>query len=117
MIKIYSFVGLYNGLFTWSTVLDRLEDPSPNPKPPKCRKGSIRENDEFSEKMKSFSSFLVDTETSNFLKKFKNLFNIDIQSVPADEIYPKALILSGDHFFEHIIFKNSLNPPIIKDFH
>ena len=61
-----------------STVLDRLEDPSPNPKPPKCRKGSIRENDEFSEKIKSFSIFLVGTETSKKLKKFKNLFNMDI---------------------------------------
>ena len=63
---------------SWTTVLDRLEVPNSNPNPPKCRKGSIRENDEFSEKMKSFSTFLVGTETSNFLKKFKNLFNMNI---------------------------------------
>ena len=61
-----------------ATVLDRLEDPNSNPNPPKCRKGSIRENDEFSEKMKSFSTFLVGTETSIFLKKLKNMFNMNI---------------------------------------
>ena len=73
--SVFGRFPLTNRVFT---VLDRLEDPSPNPKPPKCRKGSIRENDEFSEKMKSFSIFLVGTKTSKFLKKFKNLFNIDI---------------------------------------
>ena len=72
------WIGIHFLVKSAHTVLDRLEDPNSNPNPPKCRKGSIRENDEFSEKMKSFSTFLVGTETSIFLKKFKNLFNMDI---------------------------------------
>ena len=42
-----------------TTVLDQLERPTPNPNPPKWYKGSIRENSEFSQKMKYFSIFPV----------------------------------------------------------
>ena len=71
LTKIYCYANLLCWVFseTRTTVLDRLEVPNSNPNPPKCRKGSIKEDDEFSEKMKSFSTFLVGTETSIFFQK------------------------------------------------
>ena len=91
-----------------ATVLDQLERPTPNPNPPKWYKGSIRENSEFSQKMKYFSSFPVYWKLSKKNKKFKNLFNIDNSRESTDKIIFKALILSGEHFLADRIFKNSL---------